>query len=47
MSEQEPDEELMLVWEEMMAFAGEVVFRKRSEFIAEFIPTFQSFYSYI
>ena len=46
-SEQEPDEELMLVWEEMMAFAGEVVFRKRSEFIAEFIPTFQSFYSYI
>lgn len=39
-SEQEPDEELMLVWEEMMAFAGEVVFRKRSEFIAEFIPTF-------
>ena len=46
-SEQEPDEELMLVWEEMMAFAGEIVFRKRSEFIAEFIPTFQSFYSYI
>ena len=46
-SEQEFDEELMLVWEEMMAFAGEVVFRNRSEFIAEFIPTFQSFYSYI
>ena len=46
-SEQEPDEELMLVWEEMMASAGEVVFKKRSEFIAEFIPTFQSFYSYI
>ena len=37
----------MLVWEEMMASAGEVVFKKRSEFIAEFIPTFQSFYSYI
>ena len=33
--------------EEMMASAGEVVFKKRSEFIAEFIPTFQSFYSYI
>ena len=30
-----------------MASAGEVVFKKRSEFIAEFIPTFQSFYSYI
>ena len=46
-SEQEPDEELMLVWEEMMASTGETVFKKRSEFIAEFIPTFQSFYSYI
>ena len=37
----------MLVWGEVMASAGEVVFKKRSEFIAEFIPTFQSFYSYI
>ena len=46
-AEQEADEELMLVWEEAMAAAGEVVYRKRSEFIAEFIPTFQSFYSYI
>ncbi|MBQ8889624.1 MAG: DNA replication and repair protein RecF [Bacteroidaceae bacterium] len=46
-AEVEPDEELMLVWEEMMAAAGEVVFRKRQEFIAEFIPIFQSFYSYI
>lgn len=46
-SEQEPDEELMLVWEEMMATTGEIVFKKRSEFITEFIPTFQSFYSYI
>ena len=35
------------VWEEMMAVSGEVVYKKRSEFIAEFIPTFQSFYSYI
>lgn len=46
-SEQEPDEELYLVWEEMMAGAGEVVYRKRAEFIHEFIPIFQSFYSYI
>ena len=30
-----------------MAVSGEVVYKKRSEFIAEFIPTFQSFYSYI
>lgn len=46
-SEQEPEEELFLVWEEMMASAGEVVYRKRAEFIEEFIPIFQSFYSYI
>ena len=46
-AEVEPDEELISVWEEMMAVSGEVVYKKRSEFIAEFIPTFQSFYSYI
>lgn len=46
-ADQEPDDELMSVWEEMMSAAGELVFKKRSEFIAEFIPTFQSFYSYI
>ena len=31
----------------MMAQAGEVVFRKREAFIREFIPIFQSFYSFI
>ena len=41
------EEELFLVWEEMMAQAGEVVFRKREAFIKEFIPIFQSFYSFI
>ena len=46
-AEVEPDDELMNVWEEMMASAGEVVFRKPNDFINEFIPTFQSFYSYI
>ena len=46
-SEQPVEEELFLVWEEMMAQAGEVVFRKREEFIKEFIPIFQSFYSFI
>lgn len=30
-----------------MAQAGETVFRKREAFIGEFIPTFQSFYSFI
>ena len=41
------EEELFLVWEEMMAQAGEVVFRKREAVIKEFIPIFQSFYSFI
>ena len=40
-SEQPIEEELFLVWEEMMAQAGE------EAFISEFIPIFQSFYSYI
>ena len=46
-SEQPVEEELFLVWEEMMAQAGEVVFRKREAFVNEFIPIFQSFYSFI
>ena len=46
-AEAEPDEELLTVWEEMMAMTGEVVYRKRCEFIDEFIPTFQTFYSHI
>ena len=46
-NEQPVDDELFLVWEEAMAQAGEVVFRKRDAFIREFIPIFQSFYSVI
>ena len=46
-NEQTFDEELMEVWEEMMAASGEVVYRKRCAFIAEFIPIFQTFYSQI
>ena len=46
-NEQGFDEELMEVWEEMMAASGEVVYRKRCAFIEEFIPIFQAFYSQI
>lgn len=46
-AEEEPDKELMEVWEEIMAMAGEVVYRKRKEFVNEFIPVFQTFYSSI
>ena len=41
------EEDLFLIWEEAMAQAGEVVYRKREAFIREFIPIFQSFYSFI
>lgn len=46
-AEQDPEDELFSVWEDMMASAGETVYRKRTEFIHDFIPIFQSFYSYI
>lgn len=46
-TEQPVEEELFLIWEEMMAQAGEVVFQKREAFINEFIPIFQDFYSFI
>ena len=46
-SEQPVEEELLLVWEEMMAQSGEIVFNKREAFISEFIPIFQTFYSFI
>ena len=46
-SEPAPDDELLEVWEEMMAATGEVVYRKRCAFIEEFIPIFQSFYAHI
>ena len=46
-SEPAPDDELLEVWEEMMASTGEVVYRKRCAFIEEFIPIFQSFYAHI
>lgn len=46
-SDMEPEEALISVWEEMMAAAGETVYARRRQFIDEFIPVFQSYYSYI
>lgn len=46
-ADMDPEEELMVVWEEMMATCGEIVYHKRRAFIDEFIPVFQSYYSYI
>lgn len=45
--EQEPDPSLMEIWEQEMARHGEVVFRKRDEFVQQLIPVFQSIYQLI
>lgn len=42
--EEEPDWELMRIWEEQMAAEGEVVFQKRDAFVRELLPVFQQIY---
>ena len=45
--EEEPDGEVMRLFEEQMAREGEYIFAKRSEYIAELVPIFQQFYNQI
>ena len=45
--EEEPDMELMKIWEEQMATQGELIYQKREEFVSELIPVFQEIYSRI
>lgn len=45
--EEEPDLELMSIWEEQMAAEGEVIYQKRSAFVQELIPVFQQIYQQI
>lgn len=42
--EDEPDTEVMSIWEEQMAAEGERIFAKREAFVKEFTPMFQDFY---
>ena len=42
--EEEPDWELIRIWEEQMAAEGEVVFQKRDAFVHELLPVFQQIY---
>ena len=46
---QEPlaDSDVFLIWEEQMDAAAEVVYRKRTDFIAHFIPLFQRIHAAI
>lgn len=46
-AEEEPDLEILAVFEEMMAEQGEFIYAKRSAFVEEFIPVFQDFYKRI
>ncbi len=45
--EDEPDEALMEIWEEQMAQNGEVLYKKRDEFVKKLIPVFQNIYNSI
>ena len=45
--EEEPDLELISIWEEQMAAEGEVIYEKRSAFVQELIPVFQQIYQQI
>ena len=45
--DEEPDADLMQVWEEEMARSGEEVYQKRDAFVRELIPVFQEIYTYI
>jgi DNA replication and repair protein RecF len=45
--EEEPDAELLALWEEMMARSGSLIFQRRKQFIEKLTPIFQSFYAQI
>ena len=41
------DDSLIDIWEDQMALYGTYIYEQRKLFIYEFVPIFQSFYSYI
>jgi len=47
MEDTEPDTELMALWEEQMAREGEIIYRKRTDFVERIAPYFQQFYATI
>ncbi len=46
-AEEEPDAEVMSLWEEQMASTGEEIYRKRDSFVREMVPVFQHYYERI
>jgi DNA replication and repair protein RecF len=41
------DETLFELWEEQLSYDGQILYKKRKEFIEQFIPTFQYYYNFI
>ena len=46
-AEEEPNDDIISIYEEMMAENGERIYAKRQAFIEEFVPVFQQFYTAI
>jgi DNA replication and repair protein RecF len=46
-AEQEPDPEVLSIWEEQMALSGTAVYEKRNAFVEKMVPVFQHFYETI
>lgn len=46
-AEEEPNIDVISLWEEQMAIAGELIYQKRDAFVKEMIPIFQRFYETI
>ena len=46
-AEEEPNIDVMSLWEEQMAMAGEQIYQKRDAFVKEMVPIFQRFYETI
>ena len=45
--DEEPDETLLVLWEEEMAINGEEVYKRRNDFVERFIPVFNDIYTRI
>ena len=45
--DEEPDLDVMAIWEEQMATTGEEIYRKRDAFVKQLVPLFQQYYERI
>lgn len=46
-SDMQADESLYELWEEQLAYEGQIIHTKRKAFVEQFIPTFQHYYNFI